>query len=678
MVAAPGVAAAAGASRRFMGSASARFALRLTLACEGARPSAAASTARFRPRLDTGACCRSISSSTPLDATSRCPAASSSSFPGGRLRCSRQWKAVNNPLVSRRPFATPSAQNADNTDSSRLPTSLCEPDASDEDVVRRYNEFKEMLDEPDNYYVRDVVVRKKFNLTEADLRELGDNFIEKDSPYDEHDADWRSYPLQDVVNLALKKHGRAALLSHYTNRYLPSLKRERQEGRSKIYGQHRADLREAEAAEEEGSTSGTFSSLAPKKMYWYNAPSTKTTAGRDSVLQGLKTNLGICTAKGMVWLGTGSHVMFADLMHSMADVMNYAYRLAELNRSSLTSDEMHPYGYAPLRYITADRSFVFLGFVGGICPIVSGLHEIMPAFKGAVIPMGEYLAAPAAVFVISACLEGIAARTAYNEILTLYDKELGSRGPGGDPQETTSLSKVRRYLREGRDVMSIATFTESSCGVLASSTGVLGLAASWWLQSGTPDVAASVVMAGMVCGVSRFLLRKSGTALLGETLPEWRVKELIARVEAHEAVVNVYDVKTEMVGTDTVRFKAEVQFNPQTITERILFTLQEERLKSPSSSVLEAAPTMHSISDPLAMSLDPESAKKHAMVTSALRQVLPQLRRGFASQGEAATWLFRNNSLFYEALCWELKDVEKVVRQELRDFRYVHIDLEPW
>merc|ERR1712157_111851 len=105
-------------------------------------------------------------------------------------------------------------------------------------------------------------------------------------------------------------------------------------------------------------------------------------------------------------------------------------------------------------------------------------------------------------------------------------------------------------------------------------TGLVGLGASWYVQSGAPDVGASILMAAMVCGVSKFLLRKSGNALLGQTLPSWRVKELIMELEGHPAVVNVYDVKTEMIGTDTVRFKAEVQFNPQTITERILLAMR--------------------------------------------------------------------------------------------------------
>ena len=63
-------------------------------------------------------------------------------------------------------------------------------------------------------------------------------------------------------------------------------------------------------------------------------------------MQGLKTNSCICLVprletfrqglskvKGGVWISTGSHAMFADWMHSIADVANYSYRLMELNRS---------------------------------------------------------------------------------------------------------------------------------------------------------------------------------------------------------------------------------------------------------------------------------------------------------------------------------------------------------
>jgi hypothetical protein len=235
-------------------------------------------------------------------------------------------------------------------------------------------------------------------------------------------------------------------------------------------------------------------------------------------------------------------------------------------------------------------------------------------------------------------------RAAYREILSQADKEkVGVNKRDWD--------RVRQYLREGRDVMSTATFTEASSGVLGAGVGMLGLGASWWLQSGAPDVVASVLMASMVCGLSSFLLRKSGQALLGSTLPRWRVKALILRLESHPAVVSVYDVKTNIAGTDTVRFKAEVQFNPQAITERLL---SAQRIGG-----------------------DQAANEAHAVLKQRLAQLRPQLLSG-CPDAEVAQGLYSNNSIFYEALAWETKDAERLLREELQDFSNVHIDLEPW
>mmetsp|Transcript_51334 Transcript_51334/g.142065 ORF Transcript_51334/g.142065 Transcript_51334/m.142065 type:complete len:352 (+) Transcript_51334:1-1056(+) len=351
-------------------------------------------------------------------------------------------------------------------------------------------------------------------------------------------------------------------------------------------------------------------------------------------------------------------------MHSIADVANYSYRLAELNRSARERDASHPYGYAPLRYITADRSFVFLFFVGGIFPLITGLQELAVIS----VPTCDFIVAPAAVFMVSAVLEGAAMKAAYQEIMSQAVKE----HTPADPRWPNDFGRVAGYLREGRDVMSTATFTEASSGVLGAVVGLSGLTASWYFQSGVPDVVGSIVMASLVCGVATFLMRKSGNALLGETLPSWRVQALVGKLEAHPSVVNIYDVKTEMVGTDTVRFKAEVQFHPRVITERVLLA----GLKRP-------APAAEG-------TVGPELAA-HAMayqvICERLQDTLPLLSQAAAGASKleapervaaVAPALSKNNDLFYEALVWELKALERIVRQDLMDFRNVHIDLEPW
>lgn len=61
-----------------------------------------------------------------------------------------------------------------------------------------------------------------------------------------------------------------------------------------------------------------------------------------------------------------------------------------------------------------------------------------------------------------------------------------------------------------------------------------------------------------------------------------------------------------------------------------------------------------------------------------LRDMLPAAKSGFQTQADVEDWLHANNALFYEALAWEVKMVERQIRSDLQDFQHVHIDLEPW
>jgi len=267
--------------------------------------------------------------------------------------------------------------------------------------------------------------------------------------------------------------------------------------------------------------------------------------------------------QGRVWWYTGSHAVFADLMHSAADVANYGYRILELNRSAQNADLAHPYGYAPLRYITADRSFVILAGLGFVVPFYHSISELADVLKtgASSTPLApDMFLWPAAVFTLSMALEGLAVRTAYNEILR---QSMAGMTPLELATPMLPRSRCKKYLRDGPDIMSVATFCEASSGVVGAGVGLSGLGLSWYFETALFDIGASLIMAASVGGVSFFLLRRSGAALLGRTLPMNRVVHLVEHLEERATISGVYDVKTEVLGTDTVRFKAEVQFNAE-------------------------------------------------------------------------------------------------------------------
>jgi len=487
---------------------------------------------------------------------------------------------------------------------------------------QKLDAFVELLDDPDYVQISGRDARKQFGLTRQDLSHLEESML-KECPFEaDGTRTMPQYSLQDVVALALERYGRAQVIDHH-RRYLDLGAKT---ARASIYG--------------------GFTLPSGSKPRWYSAPSSQTLEGRQSLRQGLISNLAICGVKTGVWLWTGSHAVFADLMHTSADVANYVYRLAYLSRSAMQRDLSQPYGYSPIRVITADRSFVILGVLGCVVPLITAVSEVGSC--STLTPDPFSLCVSSFLFVTSMGLEGLAMRTAYREIM--------SQAAARPPKALTTAPPWRQcltYLCEGRDVMSVATFCEAGSGVLGAMIGLCGIGLSWGLQTNICDIGASAFMALTVGGVSIFLLGRSGELLLGQTLPIGRVESIVKLMETRHAIVAVFDVKTIVIGTDTVRFKAEVQFNPEAVTEDILGTRGED----------------DDVSDPKNI---------EGRLQSKLQAMLPRLSQGFASSLDAETWLCQNNAIFYEALARELKDVERNIREELKDFRHVHIDLEPW
>jgi len=258
-------------------------------------------------------------------------------------------------------------------------------------------------------------------------------------------------------------------------------------------------------------------------------------------------------------------------------------------------------------------------FVGGIIPLVHILAEAAPvaatSFPGLHLSM----------FFVSAWLELIACKAGYKEV-----KLLAAR----------SGMSFSEYVRNGSDMMPVATFLEASTGAMGAMIGSAGVLMSFYTGSVLWDIAASSLMAISVLAVSTKLLVQSQAALVGRTLPVSTVTPILLLLEGHSSVVAVHDVKTEVAGAETVRFKAEIEFNAEELTKKRL------AVKGPDvfTDMLYHIRTLH-------------------------------------TPAEVEDWLMRNDSKFLFSLTSELKHLESIIRRELREkhnFINIHIDLEPW
>ncbi|KAF4750466.1 hypothetical protein FOZ62_021597 [Perkinsus olseni] len=512
--------------------------------------------------------------------------------------------------------------------------------------------FQRQLREPDHVWIRRPEARKQFGLSDWDLYALAS--FHKQNPYESDEQSWTLYRLPDVIQCAKKKYKSEETIMIRYKHYLES-EAHKSRHRLNIYGM---DAVWEDSTEEPDTTT-------PSLAIWRKwSASDKAISGAASVWQGLLSNVGIASVKFLVWISTGSSAVFADLMHSGADVANYGYRYSSLLASfGKGRDIDHPYGYGRQRNIAADRSFFILTAVGGMIPMYTATRDLFAhycssgmmvsslpttatttALSGSVLGLSSGLGLPVGMFIVSASLEALALNEAYRELR----------------QQNVAMSEA---IRSGADIMPVATFLEASSGILGAAIGIAGVVASYCLGSPIPDMMASLLMSGVVSGVGAYLLRRSTQLLLGATLPSDEVEKVIRSLEADAVVVGVYDVKTELVGTTTARFKAEVEFNAEAVTRRRL------KIAQANEAVTSPGPTYRALWPYGRASADPVDC-----VTASMKE---------ASSGgpsSAEDWLMRNDALFLLALTRELKRLERLIRDSLpaNKYSYVHVDLEPW
>eukprot|EP00755_Sulcionema_specki_P022445 Sspe_Gene.76528::Locus_47820_Transcript_2_2_Confidence_0.750_Length_1789::g.76528::m.76528/K14696/SLC30A9, ZNT9; solute carrier family 30 (zinc transporter), member 9 len=454
--------------------------------------------------------------------------------------------------------------------------------------------FRKQLHDPDHVSMSPRRARQDFGLTNKDLQGLKP--VIRENPYGDKYNDFLLYWKPDVVKRALQLRTEEQLVSHY--RETLDSKYHADKAR-KIYGM--AGVRR-----------------------WYHEPTGRSPEGMKSIQQGLISNTVVCGLKAGAFTYTGSAAIFADMMHSAADAANYLYRLMSLRWSKQQADVHHPYGYAPLRYICADRSFVSLLMIGGIIPLLHGIHEITQLLSFVTLaPPPNLLLISGSVLGGSVLMEMLALRAASAEI-----KE--------QAKERNIPFKVA--LLQGTDIMSSATFLEAGCGVVGGLVGMTGLFITFLTGNAVADAAASVLMAGIVTGTASFLLGRTGSALLGQTIPVDRVTSVISMLEEDEVVEDVYDVKTQVFG-NTARFKAEVHFNAEAVTRK---RLQLENVSSKQA------------------------------------QQLHDELKCLKTVKESEDWLMRNDAQFMLAISHETTRLKYLVRSHLSEYQLVYVDLNPW
>lgn len=294
--------------------------------------------------------------------------------------------------------------------------------------------------------------------------------------------------------------------------------------------------------------------------------------------------------KVCAWLYTGSHSMFAEAIHSLADTGNQLLLVYGIKKSLDAPTQYHPYGYHNMRYVASLISGVGIFFLGTGLSIYHGIHGIMnPESMDSLYWAYVVLAG-------SLVSEGGTLAVAVRETIN------------GAKREGMTFAQ---YVIRGQDPSVNVVLLEDVAavfGIVIAST-CMGLTS----YTGLPiyDSIGSLMIGGILGGVASFIIYTNTAALVGRSITADRLYSINKDMENDVMIRAIHDVKATDMGNNYVRYKAEVDFDGRQLTRSYLDsqdleTLLEEMKKLKSIEEVETFMLKHgeSIVDMLGGQID--------------------------------------------------------------------------
>lgn len=258
------------------------------------------------------------------------------------------------------------------------------------------------------------------------------------------------------------------------------------------------------------------------------------------VLTAIAINATNFVFKCFAWMFTGSHSMFAECIHSLADTINQLILAYGIHKSTQIPDPNHPYGYTNMRYVSSLISGVGIFCVGTGLSFYHGITGLMNP-----VPITDYYWA---FFILGGSLvsEGATLVVAINSV------KQGAKAMG---------MSFREYVVRGQDPCVNVVLTEDAAAVVSVGLAATCMGLSTITGSPIPDAVGSLLVGCMLGAVASFIIYTNVAALMGRSIQEEQLEKINAELESDIMIRAIHDVKGIDMGNSLVRYKAELDFD---------------------------------------------------------------------------------------------------------------------
>jgi len=279
---------------------------------------------------------------------------------------------------------------------------------------------------------------------------------------------------------------------------------------------------------------------------------------KKAVTAAIIGNGSLTVAKMIAFMMTGSAAMMSEGLHSFADTLNQVLLMIGIKRSTREADPRFPFGYGAERAVWALMSAVGIFFLGCGVTVYHGVHNLLhpSQLEGLGVAIGVLVVS----FVIEAGVLFVAVRAV-------------RRDAEGRP--------FFRYLWKESDPTAAAVVAEDTAACLGVLIALAGIGLTKWTGNPRWDAAASIAIGLLLGAIAVWLILRSGTLLVGPSVPADKRRRIREIVAAHPAVEKIAMLRTRVMDTETFRVAADLEFDGDSLAA----SLEDE---------LEAAyPTIH-------------------------------------------------------------------------------------
>jgi zinc transporter 9 len=260
--------------------------------------------------------------------------------------------------------------------------------------------------------------------------------------------------------------------------------------------------------------------------------------GSRSVFAALVGNSVVTLAKFVAAIFSGSAVMFAESIHSLADTLNQGLLAIGLKRSKKEADDLHSYGYGNERFFWAVISACGVLFVGAGVTVMHAVEQLMH-YEEIVAQVSGFTIV---VLIFALVVEGWTLSVALKEVKGRH-------------------KNWSKEIFDKADPVTLAVVYEDSVAVFGVLVALLAQALIYFTGEGIYDALGALVIGILLAVLAIVLIKKNHAYIIGRALPEDLKEEIIELLEKDVCIGKVINFKSSSLDVGKYKLQVEVEWN---------------------------------------------------------------------------------------------------------------------